>query len=504
MSNLLKELEIIEGVTPYLITLYDESAHLKIGTMSELNTETKDNLVNAINEVLTDIVNGNTELLNKIGDLTNLDTTNKSNIVNAINEVLATLENSNTSLRNSINDIVTTLNNNHIYNVREYGAKGDGTTNDTIAIQSALTDALNNKGILYFPSGTYITNTTLNILQGKGITILGCGESILKAGSNINLVKGTHTTNVKLINMIFEGYNEATVPTIDCDFIGSYISGCKFINHGSNTGFLLRNHNNKIVNCEFISDGAIGSSALKCGVLNGDDGENWTINNIIHGCYIESTSIGVHIARQTLAHLQEGLIIDDCTILGTGTSSSDGIMIDALFAGTISNCVIDQWGRNGIYLTGSDTNANIKIQGCYIMGKQLSISAGGNNQIEAIIIDSNTIYTADNNSGIFMNNISKVIISNNDFHVARGAFNFAQKAKNIQFVNNFVEAISELGTLNTPIGNIIIKDNLVNTNAINGNYITDNPSYSFDAQGHVTITHTDNWTVQIDNNIVTI
>lgn len=497
---------VVAAINEVLTTIGDI-----VGDLSDLTTEDKTTLVAAINEIVSAI----SDISNSIGDLEDLDTTAKNTLVAAINEVvgnLGDLSDLDTTAKNNIvaainevlDDVNTRVDNSKVFNVRDYGAKGDGVTDDTTAIQAALSDALSAKGILYFPAGTYISNTIINILQGSGITILGCGNSVLKAGSSITLVKGTHTTNVKLINMIFEGYSSTNLPTIDCEFIGSYISGCKFINHGSNTAFLLRNHNNKIVNCEFVNDGSSGSSALKCGVLGGNDGENWTINNIIHGCYIESTSIGIHIARQTLAHLQEGLVIDDCIILGMGNSTADGIMIDALFAGTISNCVIDQWGRNGIYLTGSDMNANIKIQGCYIMGKQLSISAGGNNQIEAIIIDSNTIYTTDNNSGIFMNNISDVIISNNDFHVAWGAFNFAQTTKNVQFVNNFVEAASELGTLNSPAGNIIIKDNISNTLAINGSYVTDNPSYSFDAQGHVTITHTSNWTVQLENNITKI
>ena len=497
---------VVAAINEVLTTIGDI-----VGDLSDLTTEDKTTVVAAINELVTAISN----ISDSIGDLDDLDTTAKNTIVAAINEVVGNLGNLNdldTTAKNNvvaaINEVLDNINtgvdNSKVFNVRDYGAKGDGVTDDTTAIQAALSDALSAKGILYFPAGTYISNTIINILQGSGITILGCGNSVLKAGSSITLVKGTHTTNVKLINMIFEGYSSTNLPTIDCEFIGSYISGCKFINHGSNTAFLLRNHNNKIVNCVFENDGSSGSSALKCGVLGGDDGENWTINNIIHGCTIHSTSIGVHVARQTLAHLEEGLVIDDCIILGSDSGSADGIMIDAVFAMTISNCIIDQWGRHGVYMTGSDMNANIKLQGNYIMGITTSICAAGTNQIKAIVVDANTIYTANNNSGVFMNNISNVIFSNNDFHVAWGAFNFASGAKNIQFVNNFVEAGREFGTLNSPAGRIIIKDNLTNTNALNGIYVTDNPTYSFDAQGHMTVTHTTGWTVQYENNLLTI
>jgi len=43
-----------------------------------------------------------------------------------------------------------------------YRAKGDGKTDDTIAIQKALDDAMGLHKILYFPNGTYLVSATLN------------------------------------------------------------------------------------------------------------------------------------------------------------------------------------------------------------------------------------------------------------------------------------------------------------------------------------------------------
>lgn len=47
-----------------------------------------------------------------------------------------------------------------LINVKDFGAKGDGITDNTIAIQSAM-DSLKNGETLYFPEGTYLTNTIL-------------------------------------------------------------------------------------------------------------------------------------------------------------------------------------------------------------------------------------------------------------------------------------------------------------------------------------------------------
>lgn len=65
--------------------------------------------------------------------------------------------------------------------VVDYGATGDGSTNDTTAIQNAATDLrTSGGGVLYFPSGTYIVNQS--ILIGSNTRCLGDGDSsVIKA-----------------------------------------------------------------------------------------------------------------------------------------------------------------------------------------------------------------------------------------------------------------------------------------------------------------------------------
>lgn len=61
-----------------------------------------------------------------------------------------------------------------------YGAKGDGSTNDTTAIQAAATAAAGKT--LYFPKGTYITTDAITLSSGTTV----CGEgwlSIIKSNS---------------------------------------------------------------------------------------------------------------------------------------------------------------------------------------------------------------------------------------------------------------------------------------------------------------------------------
>jgi polygalacturonase len=81
-----------------------------------------------------------------------------------------------------------------VFNVKDYGAKGDGSTNDSPAINKAIAAA--NKagaGIVEFPSGTYKSSNTVHLMSNvtlqldKGSTITGSSSKAYdKAESNAN------------------------------------------------------------------------------------------------------------------------------------------------------------------------------------------------------------------------------------------------------------------------------------------------------------------------------
>ena len=74
-----------------------------------------------------------------------------------------------------------------VFNVKAYGAVGDGVTDDIAALNSALTAAAAAAGaIVYFPSGTYVIASTWTFSGRENVTVVG-SQATLKAANSSNL-----------------------------------------------------------------------------------------------------------------------------------------------------------------------------------------------------------------------------------------------------------------------------------------------------------------------------
>lgn len=74
-----------------------------------------------------------------------------------------------------------------VFNVKDYGALGNGSTNDRTAISNADTDAVAVGGVLFFPAGTYNIATSLTISS----PIYFAGSKLLAPASCTITVNGT-------------------------------------------------------------------------------------------------------------------------------------------------------------------------------------------------------------------------------------------------------------------------------------------------------------------------
>ena len=86
------------------------------------------------------------------------------------------------------------------FNVKDYGALGNGVANDNSAIQSAITAANTNGGIVYFPPGQYLVNS------GTGFTLSGTGVNIMGSGiENTKIIMGASYTGTDFFSVTGNG-----------------------------------------------------------------------------------------------------------------------------------------------------------------------------------------------------------------------------------------------------------------------------------------------------------
>lgn len=76
-----------------------------------------------------------------------------------------------------------------LFNVKAYGAKGDGSTNDSALFQAAH-DTVTSGGTIYVPDGVYILNSRWNISKSNLHIILAPGAVLKPGAANISTATG--------------------------------------------------------------------------------------------------------------------------------------------------------------------------------------------------------------------------------------------------------------------------------------------------------------------------
>ena len=275
-----------------------------------------------------------------------------------------------------------------IKNVKDYGAKGDGVTDDSAAIQSVL----DLKGIVYIPSGTYLINTTLKIksntkLYGDGIeaTILkegGAGTTLATMATSI-LVNQAYSDNdaagndsMHVENIAFHGQRTAPIADgsvgtnkgiggvyfkyasrsriRDCYFKDGW---CGFVITGTRTGFDSQSQNS-IFDCTVYnatSWNQNGNAGVPRGILID------TAYTYMRGCSTNSCATGFYIGG-------EQLVVDSCNTFNWTYDNGFYCLAPEL---AMSNCRADgnNYG-NGItlaYNTGAQLT-NCFVRDCSNMG----------------------------------------------------------------------------------------------------------------------------------------
>lgn len=201
--------------------------------------------------------------------------------------------------------------------VKDFGATGDGVTDDTTEIQMALDAGTS----LYFPSGTYII--TANLLIPSNIKIYGDGPSSI----------------IKTVSIPSGAYGQTMVTIDSCSNI--VIENLSFDNSGIVT-FLQGNrciyaHNSSYIwvkNCKFVTCGAATAFTL-CNhyqILNNDVLVSSTDGNVYHDGIIDNWwgssdfLISGNIIRSSIDETKYGILVTGDTSTNTASACHDFVI----------------------------------------------------------------------------------------------------------------------------------------------------------------------------------
>jgi len=257
-----------------------------------------------------------------------------------------------------------------IFNVRSYGAKGDGEPGDFAAILAAR-DALNaaGGGVLFFPPGTYIVHNTIELAANT--TVLGSGaSSVLLAkpkdpgGHAFNMLLIGDADHVRVRDLVLDGNSaQLTAPPEDEENVGCGFLGLPV--HQGQTGLsitnvIIRNHHRagiRIIGPRPGNDGVpkpneievIGCRIVGCG-SRGVILTLATRARIAGNTIISCTQAGIQLVRSRTAVIDGNVI--QRTIQRKGTTAGHGIAVANSFDYVIGNNAAIENDRWGIVASG--------------------------------------------------------------------------------------------------------------------------------------------------------
>ncbi len=297
----------------------------------------------------------------------------------------------------------TTKGNFHItVNVKDYGAVGDGATNDTTAINSAIA-ALTSYSALYFPSGNYlVTLGSITALDSVNyVTIYGEGARLYSSttgASGNGLVVNSTCSHIDIRDLAIVG--SATV-------------------RGNGVGVRLYSSYSSITNCYIsgVSDFAIHVSNDSSSYNLGTRVENNTI--------VAPLGDGVHIGAA------QDFVVAGNTIRDTGDDGIGIIADDASFIpsrGVVSGNAIYNGGSDGIRSTEADdmliegNSIHTVVQAGIEVNRYLSTTAYN----DRVYVKGNKLYNCVTTGGprgaIWMNFCNECSVTENEIYdVANGA-----------------------------------------------------------------------------------
>ncbi len=280
-----------------------------------------------------------------------------------------------------------------ILSVKDFGAIGDGVTDDTAAIQAAIDSARTASvfASVFFPTGTYIVTSTIvadrvslsgdlgySTIKSSG---LGVNDFIIECGASVSY--GDARPTIENLYIDCNGQcNGIDIQVRHHNIINCFVDGANAT--ASTKGIRLQRNTQLVENCH-ITDCGFGI------YLDGVTGATVAATSILNNHIADCTTAGI-ITNESLMLLIEGNVIQTCgtelILKGTGGDDFDAVNI-------INNYFEDQTGPKTEFILLDPLNAN---------------------DIESVTISGNSFY-AGNISGMvaIRANLAEVINITNNF-----------------------------------------------------------------------------------------
>ena len=212
------------------------------------------------------------------------------------------------------------------YNVKAFGAKGDGITDDTTAIRAAISAVPNNSTVVFL-SGTYLLGAAgLDIVGKTGVTLLGAGAKIKLTAVSLLVLTAFGAVSIRFSNCIRSGMRN-----IEID--GNSIA----------TGGVA------LVTCTecFIDKVTAYSCGINAIILADDGGiRNRFTDNLIHSAI--NTSRGMWLGNVTASEMETEIYVSGNVVRNNPAS---GIVISS-YGGIIEQNYLYSNAGSGIVIPG--------------------------------------------------------------------------------------------------------------------------------------------------------
>jgi hypothetical protein len=214
-----------------------------------------------------------------------------------------------------------------VVNVQDYGATGNGSTDDAAAIQAAITAVTGTGGTVFFPPGNYKVGTAIVPADNVALIGSGVGSAIIAPAGSVSAVQGSGTkanplTRFTMAHLSIDGANQG--PQFGVGIKGvfcQYLAQCQF------EDLIIQNCVATGLGIDFLTQGTVihAVRAIGNGRLNRGGGSG-----------AGSSGIGIGTGQYPV----EDFVISDCNAASNGRY---GIFIESQTGQTsygmrIANC----------------------------------------------------------------------------------------------------------------------------------------------------------------------